>query len=205
MIRNAQEDDIIKCTQLIYESGPALFSYLYSSDKAGVLDLLEYFFSKPDNTFSKDGIIVDEEDGIVRAAIAVLPVRILGRFLFNEVKLMMNKYGFFKGTGKIIKLISKASLARNYPPLLKDEMFISNLAVFKEYRGLGISTALLKSVEERAKNWGFRKLTLFVETDNSHAKMVYEKFGFKEAGRADFLGKYKKYGLSGFYKMVKEL
>lgn len=206
MIRYAQVEDAEQCSSLVYESGPRLFSYLYNKQEPEIFDLLNYFFCQPDNTFSREGTIVDVEDNKIRGLIIAHPVKMLTSFVFNELKYLKKFHkGFFKGLGAMLGMLGRAGLARNYPPLNKDEMFICNLAVAKEDRGKGISTALMKKVEENARSWRFSKLSLFVETYNEHAKMVYEKFGFKEAGKAYFPNKYKKYGLEGFYKMVKEL
>jgi ribosomal protein S18 acetylase RimI-like enzyme len=85
----------------------------------------------------------------------------------------------------------------------KDELFISNLAVFEEYRGKGIAVKLLEKAEEMATEKGLNKLSLYVETDNSHAKRVYEKFGFQEVKKSMLPQEFHKHNLFGFYKMRK--
>lgn len=77
-------------------------------------------------------------------------------------------------------ILFRLSFNRYLPGTEDDELFISNLAVFEEYRGQGIAVKLLEKAEEAAVEKGLKKLSLYVETDNAHAKRVYEKFGFKE-------------------------
>ena len=86
-----------------------------------------------------------------------------------------------------------------------DEFFISNLAVFKECRGKGVGTSLLKRAEEEAIEQGLDKLSLYTELDNSNAIKLYKKFGFREVGKVVLPVSYNKYDLFGYYKMLKEL
>ena len=84
-----------------------------------------------------------------------------------------------------------------------DELFIANLAVFREYRGRGIAGKLLGRVQESAREKGLAKLSLYTEIDNDRAIGVYEKFGFKKDKKAVFPKKYHRHNIIGFYKMVK--
>jgi len=72
---------------------------------------------------------------------------------------------------------------------------IHDLAVNPDYRGKGIATALLESIEQEALNRGSCKVTLEVLEGNKPALGAYEKFGFKcyeldpKVGKALFLEK----------------
>jgi ribosomal protein S18 acetylase RimI-like enzyme len=61
----------------------------------------------------------------------------------------------------------------------KNSYYFHAVAVFPQYRGLGIATKLLEHVEEIAKNNGQSSLALEVMSDNKHARKLYEKYGFK--------------------------
>jgi ribosomal protein S18 acetylase RimI-like enzyme len=69
---------------------------------------------------------------------------------------------------------------------------IHDLAVSKDFRGLGLSQKLLNAVEEEAKLRGCCKVTLEVLSANEVAKNAYVKYGFSgyelipEAGQAMF-------------------
>jgi GNAT superfamily N-acetyltransferase len=73
---------------------------------------------------------------------------------------------------------------------------IHDLGVQKEFRGMGISTALLKAVEDHARQGNACKVTLEVLANNTIAKASYDKSGFKAyeltegAGKAEFWQKY---------------
>jgi len=55
---------------------------------------------------------------------------------------------------------------------------IHDVAVHKEYRGLGVSQNMLAKVEEIAKQKNCCKLTLEILSKNEIAKAAYSKFGF---------------------------
>ena len=67
-----------------------------------------------------------------------------------------------------------------------------------------IGVQLLQAIQKTAVEMGYNKLSLYVEMDNLHAKQIYEKFGFIEAGKTVLPNRYHKHGLYGFYKLVLE-
>ncbi len=62
------------------------------------------------------------------------------------------------------------------------EVYIDNIAVFYNYRGFGIGTALLKHLINVSKEENCDLLTLEVRLSNTPARKLYEKLGFKEVG-----------------------
>ena len=71
---------------------------------------------------------------------------------------------------------------------------IHDLAVLPGLRGRGIGHALLAAAEAAAISSGCCKLTLEVQEDNSPARGLYERFGFRDvtygaSGPTRFLGK----------------
>ncbi|MEE9510169.1 MAG: GNAT family N-acetyltransferase [Candidatus Bathyarchaeia archaeon] len=57
------------------------------------------------------------------------------------------------------------------------------IIIKKGFRDVGIGTEMLKNLISRAKTIGLEILTLRVFSSNERAFHVYEKLGFKEAGR----------------------
>ena len=84
------------------------------------------------------------------------------------------------GILNFLKMMFRLKLNKHFPKIKKDEIFISNLAVFEEYRGKGVAVKLLEKAEEMAMENGLNKLSLYTEIDNAHAKRIYKKFGFQE-------------------------
>ena len=64
-----------------------------------------------------------------------------------------------------------------------DEGYITNVAVFPQYRKQGVATALIKRVFELAQEKKLAFVSLEVRVSNSAAIALYEKAGFKEEGR----------------------
>ena len=64
-----------------------------------------------------------------------------------------------------------------------DEGYITNVAVFPEYRRQGIAAKLLKVFCDFAAGRHLAFLTLEVRPSNAAAIALYEGFGFAEAGR----------------------
>ena len=68
-----------------------------------------------------------------------------------------------------------------------DEGYITNVAVFPEYRKKGVGTALLQRVFSHAKDESLAFVSLEVRESNINAIGLYEKLGFKQEGkRRDF-------------------
>lgn len=64
-----------------------------------------------------------------------------------------------------------------------DEGYITNVAVYPNYRGIGVATALINKVFDYAKEKGLSFVSLEVRASNTAAVSLYEKTGFKEEGR----------------------
>lgn len=66
--------------------------------------------------------------------------------------------------------------------LIIDEGHITNIAVDKGYRGLGIGNKLLESLIQLCIDRSVRGITLEVRQSNEIAKDLYKKHGFFECG-----------------------
>jgi ribosomal protein S18 acetylase RimI-like enzyme len=71
---------------------------------------------------------------------------------------------------------------------------IHDLAVVPGRRGKGVGRALLTAAEAHAGELGCCKLTLEVQDDNTPARQLYERFGFRnvvygDSGPTRFLSK----------------
>ena len=67
-----------------------------------------------------------------------------------------------------------------YPHQFREEnrMYINEIRIKDEYRGKGYGKALLKLVEEKAKEMGIGALYIHAEADNPGAIGLYETAGF---------------------------
>ena len=67
--------------------------------------------------------------------------------------------------------------------VVADEGYITNVAVFPEYRRRGVAAQLLSVFENFARGNRLAFLTLEVRPSNAAAIALYQGFGFQEAGR----------------------
>lgn len=64
-----------------------------------------------------------------------------------------------------------------------DSYYICGMALFPEHRGRGIGTRLLALAEEHARDKGFEKVSLIVFEQNTGAKQLYDRTGYRETRR----------------------
>ena len=142
--------------------------------------------------------IIDEK--VVGISIA-FPGRMMGKLNRKLYGLILRQYPF----NRKIALIRRALPLLFIKETVRDELFLSNLAVMKRVRGLGIGKTILASVESRAKRLSFTHVGLICAIENRDARRFYEKHGYEIKAihlesnqRVRYLG-------PGTQRMVKEL
>ena len=80
--------------------------------------------------------------------------------------------------------LGQPSLPVETPP---DTLELWQIYVLKDWQGAGIGPALFDWTAARARDRGARWLQLTVYVDNHRAKAFYERRGFVEVGRYDFM------------------
>ena len=198
---NGEADD---CAKLIYISGPHLYSYIFVEGEPKIYDLIKLLYDTPSSMIAKERTVIEEGNSRIRGLILAYPASDMKKMAIPMLRSLKGLL-LINGLLNLLKMLYRLKLNRHFPGTEDDELFISNIAVFEEYRGKGIATKLLDKAEEIAIEKGLNKLSLYVETDNLHAKRVYEKRGFKEVKKAVLPESYNKYNLYGFYKMLKEI
>jgi len=201
-LRKPYNDEWDDCVKLIYISGPHLYSFIFVESEPKIYELLKLLYEQSGNVYSKDNVVIEEENGTIRGLLLGYPARDMKT---QSMQMLKSIKGMFviSGVLNFTKMLFRLSLNKYFPGTEHDEFFISNLAVFEEFRGKGIAVKLLQKAEEIALEKGLSKLSLYVEIDNSYAIRVYEKFGFHEVKKVVLPEKYNKYNLFGFYKMSK--
>lgn len=67
--------------------------------------------------------------------------------------------------------------------LILDEGHITNIAVDKKYRRLGIAKRILEELIDLCNQYEIKGMTLEVREDNEAAKSLYKSYDFVESGR----------------------
>lgn len=68
------------------------------------------------------------------------------------------------------------------------EFYLDSIAVFPEFRGLGVGRRMIKELIDYAFSNGFRKVGLIVDAKNIKAEEMYAKAGFHRVGIKNFFG-----------------
>jgi ribosomal protein S18 acetylase RimI-like enzyme len=80
-----------------------------------------------------------------------------------------------------------------YKPMLELESlavgtwYIMTLSVFPEFRNRGLGTAMLEIVESMARQSGYEQLSIMLVSDNVAALRLYNRFGFRELHRRQYI------------------
>jgi ribosomal protein S18 acetylase RimI-like enzyme len=82
------------------------------------------------------------------------------------------------GPGLLLRLRRLLRLQRMIGSLGPSEYYVSNIAVFPEFRGRGMGTMLMEVAEREARAAGLAAIVLDVETDNGQAIRLYQRLGF---------------------------
>ena len=87
------------------------------------------------------------------------------------------------GPGMVRRLGRLLRLQRMIGTIEAKEWYVSNVAVYAEFRGHGIGRTLMEVAEQEARDAGSVSVVLNVETDNVSAIRLYEMLGFAILGR----------------------
>ncbi len=127
-IREPFEYESDECARLIYISGPNLFSYFYLEKAPRIYNIFNTFFKIRGNTFSRENIIIEQENGKIRGLIIALPVTDLRKLLLNEFKCIKEiKGSLINFLITMLKIAFRSKLVMYYPRLKQSELFISIL------------------------------------------------------------------------------
>jgi ribosomal protein S18 acetylase RimI-like enzyme len=195
-IRKALPTDAEDFATLVIMSAPLLLPTIYGE---GVANVMQYLFCRPSNLISFEYTCFAEHGG--RKAGMVLSYdwqvkeregRQTGFLLFEKMR------GAFR---RKVPLLMKFE---NVIGVVKDrEYYISNIAVYPEYRSAGIGTRLISIAEEEAKKSGAQGVVLDVEVENTSATRLYKRLGYSVANESTV--RLRRGQSFSFYRMCKEL
>ena len=107
--------------------------------------------------------------------------------LYNAIKNFGSKTGDYclvaEVEGKVVGAVW-ASIAEEYGHI-DDETPSLSISLYKEYRNYGIGAELLKRILQQLRSAGYKRVSLGVSKENSHAIHVYKKVGFRILGDGD--------------------
>lgn len=142
--------------------------------ETGAFGLLKELASMPDSQYSYRNVIICEVDGKIAGGIC----------------------GYDGGELQELRKQLVASVKKRgwkIPSNLTDEtgpgeFYLDSVAVYPDFRGMGIASDLINAATERAARLGFPCIGLLVDFDNPQAEKLYTRLGFHRVGETPFLG-----------------
>jgi len=140
--------------------------YIWSRTKTPDLSLLEIGerrYARTGTAFSFENCLVAEKDGAVIGMVHSFPMcEPDGDGPREEADPVLAPYGELEDYGSL---------------------YISGVAIFHEYRNLGIGTMLVREARRRGRGLGLGRLSLICFEKNTKALRLYQRLGFRELRR----------------------
>jgi len=171
-IRLATPKDNKQISELIYITSPDLFLYMFGRRAKNILS---HLFENRSNLFSYDHCRVIEVDEEIAGMILGYEYETIKKESKNTGRLIMREVGPFF----VFKVFNLIKMDRIISDLSKDEYYISNIALFKKYRGYGLGRKLIEDAIRKAKGLNKSRISLDVEDNNLKAIDFYYHLGFK--------------------------
>jgi ribosomal protein S18 acetylase RimI-like enzyme len=194
-VRKSTFDDNGDFAELMLISAP-YFPILFGKK---IKTILQDLFCYPSNLFSFEHAHFAEVDGKTAGMILGYDWNIkkhenlrMGFLLFKKI-----------GAGMLVKFFSLIKFNSTVGKLNNDEYYISNIAVYSNYRRMSIGKKLMVEIEYKAKMAGAKKIVLDVEKDNIGAITFYKKLGYEII--KEFSIPLKKEKILYFHRMIKEV
>jgi ribosomal protein S18 acetylase RimI-like enzyme len=181
--------------ELVLVSAP-YFQILFG-DKIKIV--LQGLFRCPANLFSFEHVYFIELDGEKAGMILGYDWQVKKRENLRTGFLLFKKIGV-SILGKLFSLLKfNATVGR----VSDGDYYISNIAIYSQYRGRGLGKGLILKAEQEAKRVGAERIVLDVEKENINAINFYKKLGYRIT--KEFSISLKTDKILYFYRMTKEM
>lgn len=169
-IRKYNELDYHNVIELMANSFSDTYNKMFKFEDEELIEFLKDIKIVPIN--QADGFFLAEEDGNI-VGMVNLKWRALKLGSQFEVLKLSSKYS----NRKVFRaIISTLTLSER---VAKDECYIENITVLKEYRGYGITRALIKRSEEFAIEKSLNRLTINVSKSSKELESLNKQLGFR--------------------------
>lgn len=173
-IQPAQPLHANNASELIYQSGPTAFNYIFSHQHGPDIKVfIRHLFRTEKSMFSHKHHLVCLDKGNVVGTIGSFSKRSHNTTLVANACAIFRQYGWrcvVKGLKFERELVK---------PPKADCLYLCHIAVKPSYQGQGIAGNLIRQMAIQAKALGFNKLSLDVAQTNQRALNVYLSHGFK--------------------------
>lgn len=169
--------DINQISELIYETDQNLFGTFLDKDPVQAVSKLKNLIEAGKNSYGHEHIyIAEDENGSIQGVLVAFRGDEIG--FVQEAKVFrstMSFKDFLKLT--FIKPVYDRLTASS---IQGDDFYIGNLVVSANLRGKGIGSKIIEHSFELAREKGCKRVLLDVIFENSGAKKLYERIGFRK-------------------------
>lgn len=183
MIRKAHNQDYHEVFPLWEAAnGDILLKQMDTDDMQVAKKRMEVFYRLPENRFSKDHVIIWEEEGKVAG--------------------LLFCYGG-KEAKKLTAPVENSLRGQGLSPSIRiecrpDEFYFDSVAIFEQFRGRGGLRILFDAGLKAAQAAGYQQVGLLVDERKPQTKAMYEHLGFKEVELFESYG-------HQFFRMLKKI
>jgi ribosomal protein S18 acetylase RimI-like enzyme len=165
--RPATKGDSLRIAELFSISSDGVVDYVWSTLAAeypglAPVEIGAVRYASGEGNFSYTNCVVAEREGEVIGQLCTYPVVPDPAEPDEPVDPVLEPYGRLE---------------------IPDTLYVSSLALFDEFRGMGLGTKLLSIAREQARERGFDALSLLVFEQNTGALRLYRREGFREVDR----------------------
>ena len=172
LVRKGKPEDANDFSELVTLTSPAIFPIVFGS---GVKKVMKKLFPHKRHYYSFDRSFFAEMDGKV-VGMAQLHKMTTRKGQTARISFLLLKYLKWRLPSKAVNLLK---FDRIIKLVSNKDCYISNVAVYPEFRSFGIGTKLLAAIEEEVKSIGKKRIVLHAETHNARAISLYERLGYK--------------------------
>lgn len=136
--------------------------------------ILKNLFCETGNLFSHEFVYIGEINGDKAGMVLGYSWFIKKQVNLHTGWLIIKymKWEFFK------KILFFLKINNVIGKISEGEYYISNIAVYPQYRGKGYGSAFIAFIEKKIRHNGIRRLVLDVEKENYRAVKIYQRLGF---------------------------
>jgi len=175
-IRPAESTDVRWGADLMFSSGPGLFSYVFASLPEAAQEILRQAFGELGHAFSYEFAQIVEVDDQPAGLVLGYPGTVKQRAEEQVQRVMAHILPLHRVPRILVNL---ADLSRIKQDVAPDDYFILSLCVAPEFRDRGLGTALLQDTELIARDLGCRAVCLDVAYTNLRAQSLLEGQGYQ--------------------------
>jgi len=169
MIRKAEPTDAAFAAPLIYEAiGDIAHTLTGATEADDAIQMMSQFFAQKNNRLSYENAIIAMDKGVPAGLLLCYhgsQTEVLDKPFVEHVKRL---------TGKAPVLVKEAG---------DNEFYLDTVVVRSDCRGKGIGKVLLEAFEKEGERRGYDCVSLLVDEENSRARNLYERIGYRQDGK----------------------